>query len=94
MNAELITRFKDVTPEGNIIEWVIWRIQNPLKPSSHDFKYRAAYIVSGVRVIGFDNERGKGDHCHIDGVEKPYQFTGVDQLVEDFLAEIEHWRTS
>jgi len=47
MNAELITRFKDVTPEGNIIEWVIWRIQNPLKPSSHDFKYRAAYIVSG-----------------------------------------------
>ena len=21
------------------------------------------------RIVGFDNERGKGDHCHLDGQE-------------------------
>lgn len=30
MAAELITRFKDVTPEGGLIELVIWRLPEPL----------------------------------------------------------------
>ena len=29
------------------------------------------YVVDGVRIVGFDNERGKGDRCHIDGQELP-----------------------
>lgn len=45
--------------------------------------------VGGVRVVGFDNERGKGDHCHLRGREKPYRFTSVDALVEDFIAAVE-----
>ena len=88
MKATLITRFKNVTPEGPIIEVVIWRVPAPVPPTEHGFKYSAAYVVNGVRVIGFDNERGKGDHFHLDGVELPYQFTGVDQLMEDFIAAI------
>jgi predicted transcriptional regulator len=32
--------------------------------------------------VGFDNERGKGDHCHMDGKELPYKFTSVGQLSE------------
>lgn len=59
MKARLITRFKDVTPEGGVIEWVVWRVPEPVAPSGHGFKYRAAYAISGVRVVGFDNERGK-----------------------------------
>lgn len=47
-----------------------------------------AYVVDGVRVVGFDNERGKGDHCHLDGMEVPYTFTGVEQLIEDFIAAV------
>jgi hypothetical protein len=31
---------------------------------------RAVYSLNGVRVVGFDNERGKGDHCHLDGGER------------------------
>ncbi len=89
MNAELITRFKDVTPEGHVIELVVWRVPAPVPPSEHGFKYRAAFAVNGVRVVGFDNERGKGDHCHVNGRERPYAFTTVDQLVEDFIAAVD-----
>lgn len=58
------------------------------------FKYRAVYVVDGVRIVGFDNERSKGDHCHIDGKEAPYAFTSVDQLLEDFIAAVETRRAS
>ena len=94
MNAELITRFKDVTPDGAIIEWIVWRVPEPVPPTEHGYKYRAVFVVDGVRVLGFDNERGKGDHCHRDGQEYPYAFQGVEQLVEDFIAAIEAWRAS
>jgi len=53
-----------------------------------------AYIVGGVRVIGFDNERGKGDHRHDGGVETPYRFQGVEQLVAGFKAAVQAWRTA
>lgn len=94
MAAQLITRFKDITPEGAIIEWVVWRVPEPVPPSEHGFKYRAVFVVDGVRVIGFDNERGKGDHCHLNGKELPYEFRGVEVLVEDFIAAIEVWRAT
>ena len=92
MPAKLITRFKDVTPDGAIIEWVVWQVPQPVPPTEHGFKYRAVYIVDGQRVVGFDNERGKGDHCHLDGQEQPYAFRGVEQLVEDFIAAVESRR--
>jgi hypothetical protein len=92
MNALLITKFKNVTDDGAIIEWVIWRVPKQIHPSEHLFKYRAVFVVNGVRVVGFDNERGKGDHCHLNGLELPYTFKSVDQLVEDFITAIDNWR--
>lgn len=91
MKAELITRFKDVTPEGGVIELVVWRVPQPVPvpPSTHGVKYRAAYAVNGVRLVGFDNERGKGDHCQVDGRERAYTFVSVEQLVEDFIAAVD-----
>ena len=88
MPAQLITRFKDVTADGGILELVIWKVPEPVPPTEHGYKYRAVYVVNGQRVVGFDNERGKGDHCHLDGKEMPYAFTGVDQLIEDFIAAV------
>lgn len=88
MKAILITRFKDVTPEGGVIELVVWRVPEPVPPSEHGFKYRAAYAVDGVRVVGFDNERGKGDHVHLRGTERGYTFISVDKLIEDFIAAV------
>jgi len=52
------------------------------------------YIQNGERVVGFDNERGKGDHKHLDGTEYPYPFTTLEQLIEDFLLEVEKRRRS
>jgi hypothetical protein len=88
MSTKLITRFKDITADGAILELVVWKVSAPVPPTEHGYKYRAAYVVDGVRVVGFDNERGKGDHCHLDGVEVPYTFTGTDQLIEDFIAAV------
>lgn len=93
VDAQLITRFKNVNPDGSILELVVWRVPEPVPPSEHRYKYRAAYIAGGKRIVGFDNERGKGDHCHLDGHEMPYQFTTVEQLVEDFIAAVAARRT-
>ena len=62
-------------------------------PTTHGFKYRLVYVVGGERVVGFDNERGKGDHCHLEGIERPYCFITLDRLIEDFIAEVEKRRT-
>ena len=89
MAAQRITAIKNINPDGSILEIVIWKLPKPVPPSEHDYKYRAVYVLDGVRIVGFDNERGKGDHCHLDGKELPYTFTSVDQLLEDFIAAVE-----
>ena len=94
MTAQRITAFKNINPDGSILEVVIWKVPKPVPPTEHGYKYRAVYVVDGVRIVGFDNERGKGDHCHIDGKELPYAFIGVDQLLEDFIATVETRRAS
>jgi hypothetical protein len=88
MAAQLITRFKNITPDGGVIELVVWKVPQPVPPTQHGYKYRAVYALQGARVVGFDNERGKGDHCHLDGTEVPYVFTSVEQLIEDFIAAV------
>jgi hypothetical protein len=47
------------------------------------------YGFPGERIVGYDNERGKGDHKHIRGVEVPYTFVSIDQLMADFMADVE-----
>ncbi len=92
MKANLITRFKDVSPSGDIIEMVVWHVPEPVPPTTHGYKYRLVYIVEGQRIIGFDNERGKGDHWHYNNNELPYNFINIDVLVEDFMSEVEKWK--
>ena len=94
MAAQRITAIKNINPDGSILEVVIWKVPTPVPPTEHGYKYRAVYVVDGVRIVGFDNERGKGDHCHMDGKELPYTFTSVDQLLEDFIAAVETRRAS
>jgi hypothetical protein len=92
MKAELLLRSKEVLSDGAILEMVIWKLPEPVPGCNHFYKYRLYYGKAGVRIVGFDNERPKGDHCHVDGNEKPYQFTDVDQLVSDFLAAVQSRR--
>jgi len=93
MNASLILRHKERFPEGGMMELVVWQVPTPVLPTTHGFKYRLVYIRHGVRIVGFDNERGKGDHMHLDGEQYPYTFVSLEQLVEDFIAEVEKRRS-
>ena len=92
MTADLLRRQKSVLSDGAILEMVIWRLSAPVQGSRHRYKYRLFYGREGQRIVGYDNERPKGDHRHVGGVEAPYGFTTVEALVRDFLADVEQWR--
>ena len=69
-------------------EIVIWQLPAPLDGSTHDFKYRLAYVINNQCVLRYDNEAGKGNHAHINGQEVSYNFVSTEQLVDDFFAQI------
>ena len=71
---------------------VIWRVSDPLPPSTHDLKFRLFCGLEGRRIVGYDNERGKGDHRHFRGRESAYRFVSVEKLMADFLADIDRIR--
>ncbi len=92
MKAELLIRERIVYPDGALAEMVIWRLPSPSQPSRHRFKYRLAYLVKGRRVLGYDNERGKGDHRHVDDREEPFAFSSIEDMLAQFTREVEALR--
>lgn len=91
--AELLMRERRVL-EGGFIEVVVWRLPESLGGSSHSFKYRLAYIVASECVLRYDSEAGESDHRHVGPKETPYRFVSVDQLIDDFLADVAGWKES
>jgi hypothetical protein len=91
MKAELLIRERRVL-EAGFIEVVVWRLPEPLSGSTHGLKYRLAYVVGSECVLRSDNEVGKGDHRHVGTHEMPYVFISVDQLLDDFLADVAAWK--
>jgi len=85
-------RIRERDIDGGLTEIVIWQLDAPVPPCTHCYKYRLVYVVNGDRVVGYDNERGKGDHRHIDGEERPYTFTTPERLLADFQHDVERWR--
>jgi len=90
--AELLLREKR-TYAGGIVEIVVWRVPKPVKPSEHPYKYRLVFVRGGKRVVGYDNERGKGDHRHLGKKEEPYQFVDEAQLLDDFWNDVKEATT-
>jgi hypothetical protein len=80
-----------VYSESAFAELILWRLPKPLGGSSHEFKYRLAYVVHGECVLRYDNEAGKGDHRHFGGKESSYVFTSPNQLIADFQNDIARW---
>jgi hypothetical protein len=91
MNAALQVRRRVILAADAFAEIVVWRVPEPDPPSTHEFKYRLAYVMGGKCVLRFDNERGKGDHRHFGGSETKYSFSDVDKLLVDFNADVERW---
>ena len=86
--ARLLLRSR-TSVHGGAVEMVVWSVPLPVPPSQHAFKYRLVFVRDGQRVVGYDNERGKGDHKHIGEGELEYRFTDIDTLVADFLRDVE-----
>jgi|ERR1700755_1466188 Family of unknown function (DUF6516) len=93
MKAELVIRERLIFSDQSLVEMVVWRVPTPVPPTEHGFKYRLVYIVDGRRVLGYDNERGKGDHRHIHDREEAFDFVSIDDLLERFVAEVEELRS-
>lgn len=85
--AQKISRTRVVIGDG-FAELVVWQLPAPLPGSAHPYKYRLAYIVRGVCRVRYDNERGKGDHRHIDDRERPYKFKDLERLLVDFWRDV------
>ena len=90
--ARLIYKHYQAFDDGAILEVVIWSVPRPVPGSPHVYKYRLFYGYPGQRMIGYDNERPKGDHRHFRDTEVPYNFTNPQQLIDDFLAEVANER--
>ncbi len=92
MLAVPVVNAKEVRNDGSIIELVVWRLTRPLDPCRHLFKYRLYFGAQGICRVRYDNERGKGDHRHLNGVEHPYGFGSLMQLLDDFESDVNAWR--
>lgn len=92
MSADLILDQRFSLDDGAIVQVKIWRVPTPVPPSEHLLKYSLFYGRRGERLVGYDNERGKGDHKHINGIEHPYVFVSIDRLLADFRADVEALR--
>jgi hypothetical protein len=88
MKAELLLRERVVLTASSFVEMVVWKLSASAPGSSHQFKYRLAYVVENSCVMRFDNEAGKGDHKHIGAKEVPYKFIDLETLRADFFKEI------
>lgn len=88
----LLEERRDIA-EDRFIELVVWQVPQPVRASTHLFKYRLALVVNGLCVLRYDNEAEKGDHRHVGAVESPYTFTTPEQLYADFMADVANWRS-
>ena len=86
--AVLLYHDKADWPDGSIVEMTIWRLPMVSKERPHGLKYALFFGRPDQRIIGYDNESGKGDHRHYGDVEQGYVFTDVETLIADFMADV------
>jgi len=88
MNATLLIDDKIVSRDGYIEQVKVWLLPQANGERPHRLKYSLFYGRPGERIIGYDNESGKGDHRHYLDVEEPYVFRTLEALLTDFQADI------
>ena len=89
MKAHRIFYDKAVLADGAIVEMTIWQLPKASSERPHGLKYSLFYGRNGLRIVGYDNERGKGAHRQVGEVKARYRFVSVEKLVVDFLADVE-----
>lgn len=86
--AALILHRKRLFDDGAVAEMKLWHVPAAVRGSRHSFKYSLFYGRPGERLIGYDNEAGKGDHRHYGDREEIYEFTTPEKLISDFLQDV------
>jgi hypothetical protein len=94
MKASRLLKERSAVDVDSFVELSVWKVPTPVRGSEHTFKYSLAFVVSGQCVLRYDNEQGKGDHRHIGEVEEPYEFSSAEQLIADFWADVDKWRST
>ncbi|SMF48865.1 hypothetical protein SAMN02982989_2590 [Xaviernesmea oryzae] len=86
--ATLILDRKLFLENGAILQMKVWRLSAPSGERPHGLKYSLFYGRPGERIIGYDNEQGKGDHRHYRGREEGYRFTTLERMILDFEEDV------
>ena len=86
--ASLIENRKSVLGSGAIIQIRVWRLPHATHERPHGLKYSLFYGRPGERIVGYDNEAGKGDHRHYRDREEDYTFVSLARLIADFEADV------
>lgn len=87
--ARFILDRKLLLDDGRIIQIRVWRLPEVDAERPHGLKYSLFFGRAGERIIGYDNEKGKGDHRHYRSREEPYRFSSLEQLIRDFEKDVE-----
>ena len=90
--AQLLFYRKRRYDDGGILEMKIWRVSSEVPGSLHLLQYSLFYGTDRARLVGYDNERGKGDHRHFGDREDSYFFVSPERLMADFLEDVARLR--
>ncbi len=91
MDAELLFDDRFVLSDRAFAQVKVWCVPASVRGSSHRLKYSFAFVVDSECVLRYDNEAGKGDHRHMDGIETPLEFDDLNGLLVDFWKEVGKW---
>lgn len=91
--AVLLEDFKSVQ-DGAILQIRVWQLPEATKERPHGLKYSLFYGRAGERIVGYDNEAGKGDRRHYRDREEPYRYTTFEQLIADFEVDVRRETTN
>lgn len=86
--AKLIQNQRFDFGDGLIVQIKIWSLPSKTEERPHGLKYSLFFGRKNERIIGYDNEAGKGDHRHYRNHEEAYAFSTMEKLVEDFLNDV------
>ena len=92
MSAIPLESQKLVLDDGAIIQIRVWRLPSATRERPHRLKYSLFYGRPGERIVGYDNEVGKGDHRHYRDREEPYRFSNYETLIREFMNDVRRER--
>ena len=72
---------------------LVWKVPAPSTRTLAFFQVQSRFRRWRMCVLRYDNEQGKGDHRHLGKSEAPYEFSTPEQLIADFWADIDSWRS-